>query len=197
MLNLLDNPASRTETFFRFACAQRHVLYLLARYEWVEKYRAQFEGVTREDPPVVNPTIVGAFAEQDANADNLYHAGIPVWYSRWLSEAPAVRVDRVEVLISDSITHAIPLRCGSGFLDCSDATPSHKVIYEGLAGKPERYLAMGNYLRSRCQHPSSFSNQELRSSTSVIHTIQTSSPSTIVPFGFYPAPTPASKKSKP
>ncbi|KAL0565826.1 hypothetical protein V5O48_016188 [Marasmius crinis-equi] len=81
MLERLDSPVSRSETFFRFAYAQRNLLYLLARYKWVTIYRDKFNGMNRPYPPVVNPTIVGAFTEQEDVADSLFHAGIPVWYT--------------------------------------------------------------------------------------------------------------------
>ncbi|KAL0566788.1 hypothetical protein V5O48_015215 [Marasmius crinis-equi] len=144
MLARLDSPASRSETFFRFAYAQRQVLYLLARYEWVYLYRPKYEGMSRTDPPAVNPTIVGAFAAHDSEADNLFHAGIPVWYSRRLSDAPGVRIDHVEGFLSEAI--------------------------EPMLGQ----------------------RAELRSSTSVIRSLQFSSPSAIVPFGFYQLQAPAS-----
>ncbi|KAL0566025.1 hypothetical protein V5O48_015989 [Marasmius crinis-equi] len=191
MLDSLESPASRAETFFRFACAQRHALYLLARYEWVQVFRAKFEGKEYQDQRIVIPTIVGAFTSQEAEADSLFRAGIPVWYSHRLSDAPGVRVDSVASFISDAITNRLIQRFGDGFLDCSDATPPHRVIYEGLAAKPERYFAMANYMSSRFLYPSSFGNTELRSSTSLIRTAQSSSPLVVVPFGFYQSQPPS------
>ncbi|KAL0562400.1 hypothetical protein V5O48_019687, partial [Marasmius crinis-equi] len=39
LLDRLDSPASEEQTFLRLACAQRQVLELLARYNWVTKYK--------------------------------------------------------------------------------------------------------------------------------------------------------------
>ncbi|KAL0566092.1 hypothetical protein V5O48_015926 [Marasmius crinis-equi] len=172
LLDRLDSPASEDQTFLHFACAQCQALELLARYDWVTKYRKRYMGKDRGDAPVVNNTITGAFTEDLDELDSLFHAGIPVWYLRCLAISPNVRIDSLASFIDDAIMHRLPL-CFGGKLDTHDAFPSSTpVIYNGLAGKPKRYLHMLNYICSLSHYPSLLSSNQPRSSTSVIRSTQ-------------------------
>ncbi|KAJ8092482.1 hypothetical protein PM082_023735 [Marasmius tenuissimus] len=195
LLDHLDAPASLNETFLRFACAQRQVLELLARFEWVSTYRTKFMGKDRGDAPGANLAIMGAFTEDYDALDSLYHAGIPVWYIRRLSNTPEVRIDKVVNFIHDTNSFKLALRFG-GVLDTSDASPPHRIIYNQLAAKPERYMAMGNFIRSLFQYPCLIGLDTPRSSTSVIHTNHRAVP--LCPFSAFSDKTRSSAgRSKP
>ncbi|KAK1230693.1 hypothetical protein PQX77_006208 [Marasmius sp. AFHP31] len=152
LLDRLDAPASLKETFLRFAYAQRQVLKLLARYEWVRVYRAQYMRKDRGTPPEVSFGIMGAFTEDYDVLDSLYHAGIPVWFIRRLSTIAEVHISAVADFIHDTNSFALALRLGD-VLDTSDVSPPHRIVYSHLAAKPERYLAMGNFVRSLFHYP--------------------------------------------
>ncbi|KAL0563942.1 hypothetical protein V5O48_018115 [Marasmius crinis-equi] len=119
---------------------------------------------------------MGAFVDNEDELDNLFHAGIPVWFIQPFSLSPDVRVDSLSGFIDDSLTHKLSLRFGRE-LDTNDISPtSNPVIYTGLAGKPERYLCMIRYIRSLFQYPSLLSSSEVRSSTSVIRSTRPNIP---------------------
>ncbi|KAK1217024.1 hypothetical protein PQX77_020330 [Marasmius sp. AFHP31] len=182
LLDRLDAPASLKETFLRFACAQRQVLELLARYEWVRVYRAKYMGKDRGIPPEVSFGVMGAFTEDYDALDSLYHAGIPVWFIRRLSTIAEVRIDTVADFIHDTNSFQLALRFGD-VLDTSDASPPHRIVYSHLAAKPERYLAMGNFVRSLFHYPRLIGTDAPRSSTSVTRTIR--STATLHPFSAF------------
>ncbi|KAJ8074360.1 hypothetical protein PM082_009976 [Marasmius tenuissimus] len=167
LLDQLDAPASQKDTFLRFSCAQRQVLELLARFEWVTVYRSKYMGKDRGCPLSVNMNVMGAFTEDYDVLDSLYHAGIPVWYIRPISASPEVRIDAVVDFIHDTNSFSLALRFGD-VLDTSDATPPYRIVYSHLAGKPERYLAMGNFIRSLFHYPRLLGSAAPRSSTSII-----------------------------
>ncbi|KAL0056849.1 hypothetical protein AAF712_016537, partial [Marasmius tenuissimus] len=112
LLDRLDVPATKSETFLRFACAQRQLLELLARYEWVTIYWDKFEGKDVPETSVATQTIVGAFVEDEEPLDALFRAGIPVWYMRLLSCSPNAHIDTVVRFIEEKPTQKIDLRFG-------------------------------------------------------------------------------------
>ncbi|KAJ3728411.1 hypothetical protein C8R42DRAFT_539064, partial [Lentinula raphanica] len=105
---------------------------------------------------------IGAFADDFSVLDTLYHLGIPVWFVRPVKKTPDARIDCSAPLIAENSLRVIELP--SGFqLDGTDAEPHHKVIWEGLHNKPERYAAMNAYLHSLLYPPSSFGSKQPRS----------------------------------
>ncbi|KAL0056772.1 hypothetical protein AAF712_016618 [Marasmius tenuissimus] len=175
LLERLDSPASESQTFLHLACAQRQALELLARFDWVKKYRDIYMGKDQSNAPTADSSIVGAFVENLDELDNLFHAGIPVWYLRRFEESPDIRIDAEAYFINNISTQKLPLRFG-GELDTCDDTPPRPVLYTGLAGKPECYLCMLNYIRSLFQYPSILGSSEVRSSTSVIRSTRMTGP---------------------
>ncbi|KAK1233985.1 hypothetical protein PQX77_002825 [Marasmius sp. AFHP31] len=165
LLGRLDTQwATQSDTFLRFATAQRQFLELVARLDWIHNYRDRFMRPNDDPKDAAVPGIMGAFADSPEVAEALFQLGIPVWYTRPISRDLDVRVDRVVNFTQGTDT----LTLSSGFkVDLSEATPPHRVIYNGLANKPERYLAMSKYTSSLQQYPSLFGSDEPRSSTSV------------------------------
>ncbi|KAK1234577.1 hypothetical protein PQX77_002219 [Marasmius sp. AFHP31] len=118
---------------------------------------------------------MGAFTENKETTDALFHAGIPVWLIRPISRTPAVHIDAVGNFIEEKPDQKLHVRFG-GEVDTTNVSPSHRVIYNHLPGKLERYIAMANYLHSLFQYHSFFGSSKARSSTSVVRTLQTSCP---------------------
>ncbi|KAG7090327.1 hypothetical protein E1B28_011923 [Marasmius oreades] len=183
MERLESQWATRMVTFQRFALAQRHYLELLARLDWIDKFRGRYmdgnvSGGGVSDGVPVDGRVVGAFADDQDVVDRLFHAGIPVWYTRPISQALDVRIDKVGDFIDKNPWLSIELHCGYT-INLGEATPPHRVIYTGLANKPERYLAMAQYVQSLLQYPSLFGSSEPRSSTSLVRTSLSSSSSVV------------------
>ncbi|EEB92108.1 hypothetical protein MPER_09432 [Moniliophthora perniciosa FA553] len=108
---------------------------------------------------------MGAFTESLDDADMLFQGGIPVWLIRSFARFGDVRIDKVVdfVNISPSI---LTMRDGEE-VDIGDAEPSRPVVYSHLANKPERYLAMANYIHSFISYPLLLGSNEARSSVSM------------------------------
>ena len=122
----------------------------------------------------VNRDNMGAFSDNLDVVDRLFYAGIPVWYTRPVSQSLDVRIDKVSMFIIEDYYQKIELHTGYT-VDLADSQPSARVIYTGLANKPERYQAMANFVHSLLQYPSLFGSSEPRSSTSLIRTSLSSS----------------------
>ncbi|KAF9060352.1 hypothetical protein BDP27DRAFT_1184693, partial [Rhodocollybia butyracea] len=111
---------------------------------------------------------IGAFTEDLDHLDVLFYAGVPVWFVRSVSKTPEARIDKVVPLTSEDFRQRILLASGHS-LDCRDAIPACRVVYDGLAAKPERYIAMAAYIRSLFNYSSLFGSSEPRSSTSLMN----------------------------
>ncbi|KAK1216463.1 hypothetical protein PQX77_020905 [Marasmius sp. AFHP31] len=159
--------ATESVTFLRFTSAQRQCLELLARLDWIEGYRERFMARGVEGKAVsVDQEIMGAFSDDLDVVDRLFHAGIPVWYTRPIAQSLDVRVDKAATFIGVDYMQKIELHSGYK-VDLAESQPSSRVIYVGLANKPERYQAMANFVHSLLQYPSLFGSSEPRSSTSL------------------------------
>ncbi|KIK54141.1 hypothetical protein GYMLUDRAFT_103954, partial [Collybiopsis luxurians FD-317 M1] len=109
---------------------------------------------------------MGAFTEDLETLDFLFHAGIPVWWVRLANNSPNARIDEVVPFIREDNQHRFHLRSNT-VIDCMDESPPHPVIFSGACAKPERYIRMGGYLRSRLQYPLLLGSDEPRSSLSL------------------------------
>ncbi|KIK55199.1 hypothetical protein GYMLUDRAFT_146728, partial [Collybiopsis luxurians FD-317 M1] len=90
---------------------------------------------------------VGAFTEDLDHLDFLFYAGIPVWFLCMMSAMPYVRIDSVVPLIRED--HSQQLHRPGGFvLNCTDASPPHRIVYNGAPNQPGRYCSMASYLDS-------------------------------------------------
>ncbi|THU81465.1 hypothetical protein K435DRAFT_693533 [Dendrothele bispora CBS 962.96] len=108
---------------------------------------------------------MGAFTDDLDVLENLFQSKIPVYYIRSLSRAGDVRIDSVANFIEE-LNGKIDLH--SGFVvDTSDETPSHRVIFTGLARNPERYLSMAKYMVSLFEYPSVLGTEQPKNSTSM------------------------------
>ncbi|KAJ8094360.1 hypothetical protein PM082_010794 [Marasmius tenuissimus] len=122
----------------------------------------------------VDQEIMGAFSDDLDAVDRLFSAGIPVWYTRPIAQSLDVRVDKAASFIATDYQQKMELH-GGYEVDLAEAQPTARVIYVGLANKPERYQAMANFVHSLLQYPSLFGSSEPRSSTSLARTSLTSS----------------------
>ncbi|KAJ3738029.1 hypothetical protein EV360DRAFT_58502, partial [Lentinula raphanica] len=105
----------------------------------------------------------------------LYHLGIPVWFVRPVKVTPDARIDHSAPLIAENSSRIIELP--SGFLmDGTDAEPNHKVVWEGLPNKPERYTAMNSYLQSLLNPSLLFGSSETHSVPSLTRAVSTKAP---------------------
>ncbi|KAJ3820003.1 hypothetical protein F5880DRAFT_1615961 [Lentinula raphanica] len=136
MLQFLHMAAPRDTMCMRIAFLQRNILKLDARI----RYRSQSWTVAIEESRQASQTpllldVVGAFVDNLATLDTLYHLGIPVWFVR-----PVTMIE-------------LP----SGFrVDGTDAQPNHTVIWEGPSTSPECLVAMSSYLYSLLYPSSTF-----------------------------------------
>lgn len=168
-------PACREDVFLLFAYAQRLLLEMVARNEWTVLHRGRLDAARQrmKQGPVLD--VIGAFTEDMNVADILFYAGIPVWYVRPAATTPDVRIDAIGRVIEVTLMNTLELLHG-GNLDVSDASPApHRILYTGLANKPERYQAMNQYFRSLFQSPLLLgayqpSNASVLPSSSVIRT---------------------------
>ncbi|KAG7097807.1 hypothetical protein E1B28_005126 [Marasmius oreades] len=169
LLDCLQLAAPKEEVFLRFRCSQRHLLELDARSRWVTKYRAKF-GMARElgqeHTVLADENLMGAFTDNLDDLENLFQSHIPVYYVRPLSRAGEARVDRLEDFILPLADGSIQLHTGF-IVDMADATPSHCVVFTGLARNPERYITMANYVSALFEYPSVLGTTQPRSSTSI------------------------------
>ncbi|KIK61486.1 hypothetical protein GYMLUDRAFT_146897, partial [Collybiopsis luxurians FD-317 M1] len=111
---------------------------------------------------------VGAFTEDLDALDALYYAGIPVWFVRHTSLIPKPRIDQVQDFICEDDFQKITLHRGE-VLDCTDAQPSHKVVFTGLPNNLDRYVSMGRFIRSQFQSPLLLGAGELRIESELKH----------------------------
>ncbi|KAL0565908.1 hypothetical protein V5O48_016111 [Marasmius crinis-equi] len=186
--------ATKDVTFLRFAHAQRQYLELTARFSWVERFRNAYMGMAIEKDGAQATgkaeNVMGAFSDELDVVERLFRAGIPVWYVRPISQALDVRIDRVQEFIVER-SSKISLHCNYEVNLKEPRTP-HRVIYSGLANKPERYQSMANFIHSLLHYPSLFGSYEPRSSTSLIRNSAASS--SVVPG--HSGPNPYSRTGK-
>ncbi|KAJ3832158.1 hypothetical protein F5878DRAFT_666822 [Lentinula raphanica] len=151
MLQLLQTAASRQDIYLRVALLQRNILELDARSRYCSQRWTAASPRNTQDPGL---DVIGAFTDNFTTLDTLFHLGIPVWFVRPVKVTPDARIDRSAPLIAENSSRIITLP--SGFqVDGIDAEPNHKVIWEGLTNKSERYTAMNAYLQSLL-NPSAF-----------------------------------------
>ncbi|KAJ3964176.1 hypothetical protein EV361DRAFT_980183, partial [Lentinula raphanica] len=135
MLELLQIAAFKEDIFFRIAFLQRNMLELDARIRYLKRRQHNPSLKSRQTSVPQCLDVIGAFADNFFTLAALYENGIPVWFS---FELP------------------------SGFrVDGSDAEPPHKVVWEGLPNKTERYSAMSAYLHSLLSPPSLFGSVKI------------------------------------
>lgn len=150
---LLKVPGPKEKVLLLFACAQRLLLETVARTNWLGTYAPRIAAAKDRRPPPPVLEVVGAFTEDLNTLDQLFYAGIPVWYVRPASETPNVRIDKVGWVIAADAFQKLRLRF-SFEIDVSNTTPPHRIIYTGLANKAERYRSMVMYIHSLLQPPS-------------------------------------------
>ncbi|KAJ3755171.1 hypothetical protein EV360DRAFT_86147 [Lentinula raphanica] len=166
MLEILQMSAAPEILFLRVTFLQRNLLELDARIRYIGM---QFQGSLFTSKPIDIPgclDVIGAFTDQLATVDDLYHHGIPVWFVRRVEDNPDARIDRsVHVIAEDSLQcFELP----SGFrVDGTDADPPHRIIWDGLPNNTERYAAMSTYLQSLLASPTLFGVAGIRSISSV------------------------------
>ncbi|KIK53472.1 hypothetical protein GYMLUDRAFT_104434, partial [Collybiopsis luxurians FD-317 M1] len=90
---------------------------------------------------------IGAFTKQLGDLDLLFHAGIPVWYICRVKNMPYVRIDSVAPLLCEDYSQQL-IRPDGFVVDCSNTTPPHKIIYNGVPNRPDHFQKMGEYLDS-------------------------------------------------
>ncbi|KAK7453382.1 hypothetical protein VKT23_011646 [Stygiomarasmius scandens] len=113
--------------------------------KWLLEYSPRLQDIDKVHP--VDRAVMGAFVEDLDTAAQLFQAGIPVWLVRSVELLPGVRVDALADPIDKNAYYQIPI-CDSGaYIDASDASPPHRIIYSGLPNKAERYTLMGRYIR--------------------------------------------------
>lgn len=169
LLDRLHLPASQEELFLRVACLQRQILELNARNHWLgPKWKERINDAKARRKIHEPIDIIGAFTEDLDHLDMLFYSGIPVWFVRSVSKTPEARIDKVVPLTDEDFRQQILLPSGYP-VDCRDAVPARRIIYDGLAAKPERYIAMAAYIRSLFNYSSLFGSSEPRSSTSLMN----------------------------
>ncbi|KAJ3751750.1 hypothetical protein EV360DRAFT_75948 [Lentinula raphanica] len=176
MLKLLQAAASHEEILLRVAFLQRNILEIDARI----RYRSQdwtnaiLKNKRKPTPPDCLD-VIGAFTDNLSTLEKFYQLGIPVWFVRPVKATPDARIDRSAPLIAEDSSRIIHLP--SGFrVDGTDAEPSHKVIWEGLTNKPERFAAMNAYLHSLLFPSSVFGSNQMQSLSSYQKAISTKAP---------------------
>jgi hypothetical protein len=170
LLDRLQILSTCKELFLRVACAQRQLIELHARLRYInEKWETRFREAKlhKKAPDIVD--VVGAFTEDLDALDALYYAGIPVWFVRHTSLIPKPRIDQVQDFICEDDFQKITLHRGE-VLDCTDAQPSHKVVFTGLPNNLDRYVSMGRFIRSQFQSPLLLGAGELRIESELKHT---------------------------
>ncbi|KIK65176.1 hypothetical protein GYMLUDRAFT_145217, partial [Collybiopsis luxurians FD-317 M1] len=95
---------------------------------------------------------IGAFTESLDDLDILFYAGIPVWYVCMAKSMPYARINSVAPLLHEDYSQKL-VRPGGFIVDCADTSPPHKVVYEGLPNKPDRYQKMAAYIDSLVNEP--------------------------------------------
>ncbi|KAF9060482.1 hypothetical protein BDP27DRAFT_1430050 [Rhodocollybia butyracea] len=167
LLDRLHLPASREELFLRVACLQRQILELNARNHWLgPEWQERINDAKARRRTHEPADIIGAFTEDLDHLDLLFYAGIPVWFVRSVSKTPEARIDKVVPITSEDVRQRLLLPSGHT-IDCRDAFPPRRLVYDGLAAKPERYMAMATYIRSLFNYSSLFGSPEPRSFASL------------------------------
>ncbi|KIK50018.1 hypothetical protein GYMLUDRAFT_144175, partial [Collybiopsis luxurians FD-317 M1] len=95
---------------------------------------------------------VGAFTESLNDLDFLFYAGIPVWYVCLAKSMPYARIDSRSSLLGEDTSQRF-VRPNGFVVDCTDSSPRHKTIYEGLSNKPDRFRKMAAYVDSLLNDP--------------------------------------------
>ncbi|KAF5341449.1 hypothetical protein D9758_014733 [Tetrapyrgos nigripes] len=165
LMDRLNLSAPMDDLFLRFQCAQRHLLELDARIQWIKTFRERYGATPSVDhPSMADASLVGAFTDDLDVLENLFQCQIPVYYVRILSRAGNARIDKLQQFLP--LNQKSQLH--SGFeVDLSDKVPSHRVIFTGLAQNPEQYVTMVNYVISLLDYPSPLGNSTPQSSTSM------------------------------
>ncbi|KIK55219.1 hypothetical protein GYMLUDRAFT_248823 [Collybiopsis luxurians FD-317 M1] len=147
-VEFLAQGGTKKVLFARAAIIRRLSLEINARVCWLSaKWQQRFSDAKyRKKAQVAN--VMGAFTENLEEADLLFHMGIPVWRVTQKDRLPPMqRIDHVPPVIKEDSFGM--LFCSDGFMvDCRDADPPHKIIYEGFPRKPEHYLSIASYMQS-------------------------------------------------
>ncbi|KAJ3755626.1 hypothetical protein EV360DRAFT_85739 [Lentinula raphanica] len=160
MLELLQIAAFKEDIFFRVAFLQRNLLELDARIQFLKLQEQHSSLESRQTSVPQCLDVIGAFADNFFTLAALYENGIPVWFVRRVEDTPDARIDSTAPVIAEDRFQCFTLP--SGFrVDGSDAEPPHKVVWEGLPNKTERYSAMSAYLHSLLSPPSLFGSVKI------------------------------------
>ncbi|KAJ3736828.1 hypothetical protein DFJ43DRAFT_1149938 [Lentinula guzmanii] len=163
LLDQLKVVSPLKDIFLRVAVLQRNILELDARIRFFNSdWQQRFRDAKKRAKVHAPAKVIGAFTEDLDNIDLLYYSGVPVWYVRHVGDSVATPLGSQDVRIEQKIR-------------ADDSTPPHRIIYEGLPGKPERYAAMGAYIRSLFYYPPLLGSPAPQSLTSMSRAIATAS----------------------
>ncbi|KIK53581.1 hypothetical protein GYMLUDRAFT_250286 [Collybiopsis luxurians FD-317 M1] len=139
-LDRLDIPGTREKVFVMVAQVQRCLLELNAQCRWVgDEWQTQLKDANSHIRQPLEH-VIGAFTENLNDLDLLFYTRIPVWYiyhSQWFIHP-------------------------DGFIvNCADASPPHKIIYDGLPNRPNCYTRMVTFLDSLLNEPTGLLGSEV------------------------------------
>ncbi|KAJ3791638.1 hypothetical protein GGU11DRAFT_751350 [Lentinula aff. detonsa] len=143
LLAKLDSPMLYVEALYCWFCAQRSVLELEALCTWCTSIEPWWNTHSAFAVPRALRQVVGALTEKADEAENLYQAGIPVWYFRKLHTTTE---DTIRVLRWSTESSPVPFRDLPVLISFSDAYPPHQTVFQGTVGDLNRYKVMGEYI---------------------------------------------------
>jgi hypothetical protein len=146
-LDRLEIPGTQEKVFIMVTQVQRCLLELNARSRWVgAEWRTRLKDAASHVRHPLAP-VIGAFTENLNDLDLLFYAGVPVWYICTVESMPYVRIDSVVPFLQEDNSQCF-IRPDGFIVDCTDASPPHKIIYDGLPNRPDRYHKMATFLDS-------------------------------------------------
>ncbi|KAF8992870.1 hypothetical protein BDZ89DRAFT_1053975 [Hymenopellis radicata] len=149
LLGRLNLPALSEEAATVFTLLQRIHLELTARLEWLTTYRQFWRTSDARRRPLAN--VVGALTDDLVVAQNMFHAGIPVWLVRPLHCIPpdgqtGLRVDKWVDGDALYLKDGLPSRDTGLTLTLDENDPPHPDVFTGPARSTKRFVAMGKYI---------------------------------------------------
>ncbi|KIK52154.1 hypothetical protein GYMLUDRAFT_251498 [Collybiopsis luxurians FD-317 M1] len=152
LMHCLELPASKEKIFLLVSQVQHLLIELNARSRWVgdEWQKRLKEAAGHIHQPLVD--TVGVFTESLNDLDFLFYAGIPVWYVCLAKSMPYAHIDSRSSLLREDTSQQFVWP--NGFVvDCTDSSPRHKTVYEGLSNKPNCFQKMAAYVDSLLNDP--------------------------------------------
>jgi hypothetical protein len=144
-------PSTLSEAQFGLTEFQRLYLELHGLLDFLEIYLPRIDSTSSEPPAPTS--CIGAFTSNPQIAQDLFDAGLPVYFTRKLSDITLNHLPNIFHFVS-------PIEPDQRLLFDAQPTP-FPTIYSGPSNTPDKHIAIHNYTRSRMTHKDPFGGEHV------------------------------------